>query len=317
MASSPHAAPNGAPIAKQGSFPRVRVCIDCRTLLGPNEPCDGGPRHRVTSLETPEGRKALFDEVWGAPSIRRRAKQLAKVGGGGAGIGSLFEGCGSCGDCSGATLDGEFLAVIAVILLAAIVLVALYWIIVKIVEAVRAYRNRPKPNGGLARPPSLGRRAGPRGVVTGQTTMLSPAKGEGCVAWSLDLRNGRFIGTDLMLHDAETSGFSVKLDDGTMARIPSGRIRIEGPRERLDRDDAQGVERFVGTISTRDDPEDEGLDPFPYDTVDEIVVRPGDRVRLFGELERVADPEAPGDYRGASILLVPSGVPALRVERRA
>ena len=305
-----------APIVARAWFPRVRVCIDCRTLLGPKEACDGGPKHRVTSVETPEGRNALRTEVWGPPSVRRRAKQLAKAGGTSLGAGSIFEGCTGCGDCGSVALDAEFLPVVAAVALIAAAGVLIYWIIAKIYEAIRAYQNRPRPNGGITKPPSLGRRPGPRGVVIGQTQMLSPATGKECVAWSLDLRNERFLGTDLMLHDAETSGFEVKLDDGTTLRVPGGRIRLEGPKERSDRSDAPPVEGFVQTISREDDPEDAGLDPFPYDTVDEIVVRPGDRVRIFGELEREVDPASPGGYRASNAILVPRGVPALRVEQQ-
>lgn len=307
---------NQASLATRAAFPRARVCVDCRTLLGPKEACDGGAKHRVVSVETPAGRNALRTEVWGPPSVRRRAKQLAKAGGTSLGAGTLFEGCTGCSDCGTLALEGEFVAIVAVIALIAAAGVAIYWLIAKIVEAIRAYQNRPRPNGGITKPPSLGRKAGPSGVVIGQTGMLAPATGTSCVAWSLDLRNKRFLGTDLMLHDAETSGFEVKLDDGTTLRVPGGRIRIEGPKERVDRSDAPPVDEFVQTISHEDDPEDAGLDPFPFDTVDEIVVRPGDRVRVYGELEREVDPEAPGGYRAPNAILVPKGVPALRVEQQ-
>ncbi len=312
MSSSSLAAKPKAPIVSRAAFPRVRVCVDCRTLLGPNEACDGGAKHRVASLETPQGRKALLTEVWGPPSVRRRAKQLAKAGGSSLGAGTIFQGCGECGSVAA---ESELIAVVAVVALIAAVGVALYWIIAKIFEAVRAYQNRPRPNGGITRPPSLGRKAGPSGVVIGQTGMLTPATGKECVAWALDLRNKRFLGTDVMLHDAETCGFEVRLDDGTSLRIPGGRIRLEGPSERIDRSDATLVGAFVETISRADHPDDVELEPFPYDTVDEVVVRPGDRVRVFGELEREVDPEAPGGYRGTNAVLVPTGVPALRVER--
>lgn len=301
--------------ASHGAFPRSHVCIHCRTLLGPNEACDGGRKHQVVALGNSGGRLALLNEVWGPPSVRRRAKQLAKAGGGGLGIGSLFEGCGGgCDGCGGASLDGEALAVIGVILIVAVAVVGLVWLIMKVIEWVRAYQNRPKPNGGLVRPASLGRRAGPYGTIVGTPAMVSPASSTACLAWALDLRSKRFLGTGLMLRDAETSGFEVKLDDGTLARIPVGRIRIEGPHKRIDRDDATNLDLFVRTLAPNDDPEDEGLDPFPYDVVEETVVKPGDRVRLFGEYQREADPNVQGGYRTANVILVPQGIPALRVE---
>jgi|GEM_PF-2398484 hypothetical protein len=303
-----------ARIRSRAPFVRENVCIDCRTLLGPKEQCDGGRRHRVVELGNRAGRSMLLNEVWGPPSVRRRAKQLAKAGGGGIGIGSVFEGCGGCDGCGGVSLDGEVLLVIGAILIVAVAVVALGWFVLKIIEWVRAYLNRPKPNGGVVRPASIGRKPGPCGVVVGKTNMLAPATCMACVAWALDLRSKRFLGTDLMLRDAETCGFDVKLDDGTTARIPSGRVRIEGPHTRVDRDDATTVKQFVQALAPVDDPEDEGLDPFPYEVADEIIVKPGCRVRLFGDFEREADVDASSNYRGASVILVPSGVPALRIE---
>jgi hypothetical protein len=309
--------PQSAILASQSSFPRLNVCIDCRTLLGPKEYCDGGPKHRVVALTNRGGRQTLLNEVWGPPSIRRRAKQLAKAGGGGAGVGGLLEGCGgldACGGCEGASGGGEILAVIGIILIAVVVVVLLAWLIMKIVEWIRAYQNRPKPNGGVVRPASLGRRPGPYGRVIGAAAMLGPATSTECVAWALDLRSKRFLGTDLMLRDGETAGFEVQLDDGTTARIPKGRIRIEGPHKRLSRDDATNVDLFVKTLAPIDDPDDEGLDPFPYEVVEETVIKPGDRVRLFGEFAREVDPNAAAGYREAKVILLPKDVPALRLE---
>lgn len=261
------------------------------------------------------GRSALLNEVWGPPSVRRRAKQLAKAGGGGLGLGSLFEGCGGgCDGCGGASVDGEAIVVIGVILLAAVAVVALVWLVMKIIEKVRAYQNRPKPNGGVVRPASIGRQAGPYGTIVGTPAMLAPASSRACLAWALDLRSKRFLGTDLMLRDAETQGFEIKLDDGTTARIPKGRIRIEGPHQRIDRGDATNLELFVQTLAPIDDPDDAGLDPFPYDVVEEIIVKPGDRVRIFGDFHREADPGAAASYRQANVILIPKDVPALRIE---
>ncbi|UQA60179.1 hypothetical protein [Polyangium aurulentum] len=296
------------------AFRRARICIDCRTLLGPDERCDGGLAHRVTSLETPEGRAKLVDEVWGPPDARRRAQQLAKAGGGGLGLGSVLE--GGCGGCD-AIGSEAFFAVIAIVIVAAVV-IGVVWLVMKIVEWIRAYMNRPKPHGGLKRPASIGRRGAISGVVQWPAKLDAPATNADCVAWALDLRCKRFLRADLMMHDAETAGFEVKLDDGTTARIPAGRIRLEGPAERLDRSDAPELEKFVKTLA----PDVQGpeeftphLEVFPYDTVDEVLVRPGDRVQIFGELEREMDPGANVGYRESGAVLVPKGVPAIRVER--
>jgi hypothetical protein len=295
------------------AFRRARICIDCRTLLGPDERCDGGPAHRVTSLETKKGREKLLDEVWGPPDARRRAQQLAKAGGGGLGIGSALE--GGCGSCDAG--PEAFFVVIAIFLIAAAV-VAVVWLGMKIVEWIRAYRNRPKPNGGLKRPASIGRRGAIAGVVQWPARLDAPASNADCVAWALDLRCKRFLRADLMLHDAETAGFEVKLDDGTVARIPAGRIRLEGPAERMGRSDVPAVEKFVESLAPKVTGPDEfttELEPIPYDIVDEVLVRPGDRVQIFGELEREVDPAATAGYREAGAVLVPKGVPAIRVGR--
>ncbi len=295
-------------------FRRARICIDCRTLLGPDERCDGGLAHRVTSLDTPEGRAKLFDEVWGPPDARRRAQQLAKAGGGGLGLGSVLEsGCGGC-DVGG----GEFFLVVVAIAIVAAAVVGVVWLAMKIIEWIRAYRNRPKPHGGLKRPASVGRRGTISGVVQWPARLDAPASNADCVAWALDLRCKRFLRADLMLHDAETAGFEVKLDDGTTARIPAGRIRLEGPAERMSRSSVPAVEQFVASLAPKEQGPDEfttELEPFPYDIVDEVLVRPGDRVQIFGELEREVDPETSTGYREAGAVLVPKGVPAIRVQR--
>ena len=315
MSNLEHGRSNFVDLSLPAAFPRVNVCVDCRTLLGPNEPCDGGPKHRIADMRNPAGRNALLHEVWGPPSVRRRAKQLAKAGGGSLGLGSLFEGCGGgCDGCGSATLDAEALAVVGAILVAVVVGIALVWLVLKIIEKVREYQNRPKPNGGVVRPASLGRRAGPYGTVVGTPAMLAPASFRPCLAWALDLRSKRFLGTDLMLRDAETQGFEIKLDDGTTARIPRGRIRVEGPHQRVSRDDATNLDGFVQTLAPIDDPNDQGLDPFPYDVVEEVILKPGDRVRIFGEFSREADPRASASYREANVILVPKDVPALRLE---
>src|SRR6185503_3576165 len=138
----------------------VRVCLDCRSVVDAGEPCDAGARHRVVSLADPKGRDRVVDEVWGPPSVRARAKQLAKAGGAGAGAGAASQCGGSLVDCSGGgcdvPADGEALLVIVVILAAALVAVLLYWAIVAIVRYVRARRHRLKPAGARFAPSFIG-----------------------------------------------------------------------------------------------------------------------------------------------------------------
>ncbi|AKT39080.1 hypothetical protein [Chondromyces crocatus] len=322
MTSAPLATPPSALVADAPAPPRVAICVDCRTLLSEGERCDGGLTHRVTSLATAEGRAKLTDEVWGPPSARRRARQLAKAGGGGAGIGSFLEGCNACD----VPTSSEGLAIALFVLIAGLVSLLLYWVGAKIVEAIRAHQNRPKPHGGLLWPASVGRRAGPAGVITRllpdpaapsdvrRLALRAPAGRENCAAYAIDLRCKRFLRSDIMLHAAESAGFEVRLDDGSVAHVPAGRIRLEGPAVRRRRGAASAVEQYVEALAPRrSEPDD--VEPFPYDFVDEITARPGDRVRLFGAWERMAVPGTPAGYRAvAPVVLVPQDVPALRLE---
>lgn len=292
---------------------RQRICLDCRTVLGEGEPCDGGPKHRVAELSQPQARERWINEVWGPPSRRRRAKQLAKAGGGGLGAGSALEGCGGCAELGG---SGEVLAIIAAILVVALVVVVLYWVVVKIIEAIRAYRSRLKPYGAVTRVPRL-RGGVVAGRVTGGAGMLkSPASGDPCRAFTIDLQCERFLKGATMLHDAMTAGFDVTLDDGRIARVPAGRVRLEGPTRRIELSATAAVEGHLATIDPGRNVADE-FDPVPYDYVAETILKDGDRVEIFGDLDASPNPDAPAqDYRQpAAMMLSPKGVPAIRVHR--
>jgi len=291
---------------------RTSICIDCRTLLAEGERCDAGHRHRVVSLKSPEGRGALLDEVWGPPSVRRRAMQLAKAGGGGLTFGSVFDGCTACDACTTGGDLGEFAVIVAGIMLIAAVVVVVYYVLIKIIEAIQAWRNRLKPHGALRRPASVGRGASFMGSVTQAATLNAPASQTPCAAYALDLASRRFLGGELMLHDAATAGFEVRLEDGRRVQVPAGRIRLEG---------VAGLESGTSTLQSylqsidpaRGNADD--LDPLPFDEVRETRLCKGDRVQIHGTLEPIPDPEAPaGDYRQAApVIYVPVGVVGVRI----
>lgn len=134
-----------------------RICLSCRTLLDTDR-CEYAPRHRVVSLATKKGRAALMDEVWGPPSRRRRARQLAKAGGAGGGLGSL-DGCSACD----AAADVEALLIVLVV---ALVFMVLYWLGSMIWRAIQRYRHRLKPAGALNR-----RKLAPSSMVVGTGTV--------------------------------------------------------------------------------------------------------------------------------------------------
>lgn len=294
------------------------ICIDCRTVLEPDEACDGGAGHRTASLGDPEGREALLREVWGPPGLRRRAKRIAAAGGGGAAVGSALEGgCNvGCGvlDCASGLADLP--AALVVIALAAVG-VGLYLLVSWILRRVRERRHGLKPNGALLRP-LLPRGQTHRGVVAEGGATTQSLSGEACVAHGVTLRCKRFLRSDLMLYDGRSAGFSLRLADGREVRVPAGRVRLLGPR-RQERAAAPARVRLelnrLDPLRARPENAEE-LDPLPFDSAGELVLRPGGAVEIIGALEPVLDRAAPTEagYRAAAAsVLAPSGPFHLRL----
>lgn len=279
---------------------RSAICLDCRTALGPHETCEGGPRHRTASLHTPEGRERLLAEVWGPPGVRRRLRQMALAGGTGAAAGGLVKGGCETGcavlECSGAVADFPPLAVIVA---AAVLAVGLFLLVAKIVEWRRRRRNRPRPNGAL-RPPKTPH--GPRH----RGTVVEGDLGEGDVlAYGLRLQQSHVLRSDLMLTDGASSGFSVRLEDGSTLQIPAGRLRLEGAGRPADKARvAANLEQLDPRRTTSDE-----LDPIPHDRATELFVRPGDTVEVVGRLVPAVDTRAAAaSYRQAApSVLTPEG----------
>ncbi len=299
--------------------PRTSVCLDCRTALRDGEPCDGGRKHRVTSLKSESGKKKLVDEVWGPASFKRQLRTAAKNGSGGAGLGGL-EGCsgGDCGGCDAASGGGEIIAVIAVVAIAAIAAVIVGWLLLKLFRYVRERLDKPKPFGALSKAPAL-RGHGVTGKIVGDLRSDSPLD-EPSVAYALEYRCRRVISGAVMLRDAATRGFDLALKDGRRARVPPGRIRIDGLFSARGSRTRAAAAAHLETIDPSRDRETIGAedgtkDPFPFDDVVELVLLPGDEVELVGELTATADPDtsAGSAYRESAALLVPRGVPWIRV----
>ncbi len=284
-------------------------CLECRTALGAETVCDGGKSHRVVPIHTAPGRSALFDEVWGPSSLRRKARAAAKAGGAGA----VADGCGDlagCDGCSGIGDAGEIGAVIVTLLAAVIVAVLIWWIAVKIIEYVRKRRAQLKPKGALigAPRPSGAARFG---------TVVSTLGRDGIAAASLELVQTRLASNAVMLRYASTAGLEIALDDGTTVRVPAGRLRLEGTRSSVeDPAIAQAViDELVGPPLTDDD----GFALVPFDVAQRVTLVVGDRVALYGPIEYAMDAGGSSSqpaFRGASRVLVPVGTPSLaRVER--
>ena len=299
---------------------RTYVCLACRSLFGKGETCDGGKGHAVVDVGIKKGRRALVRAVWGE-SARLKAKEVARAGGTGAGIGTAGQaldcgGCGGCGDLGGAGDLGEVLIGILIVIAAAFVAIALYFVIKSIVLFVRRKMNEPRAKGALARPPELPAEGNLVGRVAGALELASPIAGEACLAYCVELVERRLVRRDVMLRDGMTCGFDVTLDDGRTVRVPAGRIHLEGSFDRASRSAKPSVEPYVQAIDTQR-VMDEALPPIPFDEVGELVLGPGDHVEIAAEVDTVADPTRATGYRDAAMALAPVGVPRVRITAKA
>ena len=292
---------------------RTKICLDCRTALRDGESCDAGPKHRLARLDDSGGVELARSEVWGPASARRRAWQLIKSGGGGATLGSVLETCGHAGGCDvGASLEGMLIGLVVLVLIT-VAVVGVVWVVLKVVEYVRIRRNTPKPHGALDRPARVPRLGGVPGVVEADTQIHAIASNECCVAWAMELRMKRHLGSAVMLRDAGCGDFRVRLADGAAVHIPAGRLRLRAKLRRVS-DPHHALEEYLRTLEPQRG-QDEDFDAIPYDQVWESRLMVGDRVLMFGDLERVeAVQQVAESYREAAPAeLRPRGVPILRV----
>lgn len=286
---------------------RARICVSCRTLLDDGESCPGRT-HKTVSLRSAEGRRALDDEVWGPDSRARKLRQAAKAGAGGAGAGSIVQGC-DLPSLDGCGASDEVLLVLLALAIFTVAAIALVWLVRALVRWIRAKTARPKPHGALRAPPAPASRAvAARGVVRTGTPLATPWRAGSALAYAMELYEARVFGGGAMLRDAESGGFEITLDDGRALRIPPGRVHVVGRLEAVDVDRARIAERL------------EGLDPhaapgsralFPFDHARALAIGPGDRVEVLGEVQASRDDG--GGYRSSAAVVVPVGVPVLRV----
>lgn len=254
-----------------------------------------------------------MDEVWGPPSWRRERRRLARAGGAGAasgGIGEILGGCQGCDALSFGGELGEILGAIVIILAVALVAILLVWAIGKLIAYVARKRNEPRPHGAVLPPTRRPTERRVRGVVLGDApTGVSPLTAEPCVGWAAELTCKRMFTRHVMLRDGASFGFDLRLDDGRLARVPPGMLRLHrgGEEQRY-----LEVDSYLQTI----DPcyaRDADEPAIPYDDAGAIDIRPGDRVEVFGELHVTADLEAAQTYRGTTALVLrPADVPLVR-----
>lgn len=285
------------------------VCLECRTALGEDAVCDGGKSHRVVAADTPTGREALFDEVWGPSSLRRRARELAKAGG----TGAAADSCGDLGgcDCGGGASDlGEAGAIILGLILAFIVAVAIWWLVTKAIEYYRRKKAQLKPKGALLGPP--------RQPGAARFGVVRAARSSPLAARSIELVQSKFGSNAVMLRYAQTDGLEIALDDGTVVLVPAGRIRLEGTRSTID-DPSFGVS-LVSAVVGPPLTDSHGYEVIPFDVAQAVDLVVGDRVAVYGPLELSVGNEsqlgAGSAFRAMSRVMVPVGTPSLaKVER--
>jgi len=285
------------------------MCSECRLLLGEGEWCDGGAGHRVYSLVSE--RQALVDHIWQRhrPAIRN---------------GNPFARGLTVGLAAPAVIVGAVLLAFQTSVFGAVLcFVGGMWILRELLHPLWSLDSKP-PRGTRSRRSrlqlpdasvlSLPDRRGVAGKVAGDCCAKSPCTGEACVAFAIRFVKRRYSKRHVMLRDAVTGGFELQLTDGRCLRVNPSRIVLDGPFNKVDVPEPSFLRAYLAAI----DPEhgrDDDHEPYPYDEIQEVILRPGDRAEFIGDVELVPDASAPGTgYREhAASVLVPRGVPTFRV----
>lgn len=298
-------------VRDQGKY----VCLECRTVLHSGKQCDGGPRHRTVLLNTTAGREALRSEVWGEPSLRRRARELAKAGG----TGAFFDGCLQGADCAGCDAGvgdmGEFAVVVMGLIAAFFLAVLIWWIVTKIIAAVRRHRAKLKPKGALLQPPKP-KGAPKTGVVQSAHGISSPNSATSVAAYAVQYVSSRFSANAVMLRDGYTNGFEVLLDSGQLLRVSPGPVRIEDEMEPFQNaNNANTHLTYTLGIGIGESEEAQEFPLVPFDVAQSAEVKVGGRVAVFSEVEFVPDDRQQaynsGAFRGGTAIMVTRGIPTL------
>jgi len=189
----------------------------------------------------------------------------------------------------------------------------------------RAGRRRflpVKPRGvsrGMAPPPHLRTF---EGVVRRRDGIqLAPFSGRRCLAFGVLFTHLTSVWRSAVtLRDAVAVEFDIELNDGSTVRVPGGRVRLSLRATETIRPRARALREYLAEV----DPlhaRSEGLQPYPFQRVGEVLVRPGQRVEIRGTFEPMPDPsvaERGLSYRAAPpTILVATGTPWLRPRGRA
>lgn len=271
---------------------RDAICIGCRHVLSVDGACPAG-HPQVTSLVKAETREVLVNEVWGPPNYRRMVKQAASAGATGSGVGGVLS-----SSCDIGSLDGE----VAIFMLILFVVVGGVYLVGKLIGSiVRKRRHQLLANGARRKLLPAGFSTGRVGTIVAGDMQPSPLGDDPAVAYAVKLsqRGGT------MLYDAATLGFEVVLEDRSRVIVPPGTCVI----------DLAGAPKIaVADYLARLDPlRGDEFDPFLHDRAVGRTLKVGDVVEVLGRL--IEQPSGGGGtYREApATVLVPVGIPALRV----
>jgi hypothetical protein len=289
------------------SSPSTSICLICRTALARGESCDGGPRHRVADLHTPDGREEHRREVWGPPSRQERLRTFIRHGAAGSGVGAALQ-CLDCGVVDGGSVLGVFAGI--AIVAALFILVAS---LVSMIRGARLRRRLVRPYGAITGPRLPNPAAAKTGVAEG-TPLPSPLGGEPCLAFSIVLRTDRQapLLSNVLWREASTDGFTVRLDDGTPVRIPAGRVRIaESTGSARSAPRARAAAMLPAGLGVEIPGE---LSELPFDSAFEQIIRANQRVAILSRTQLREDPDnLPASPRAtANLTQIAVGVPVLR-----
>jgi hypothetical protein len=287
------------------------VCVSCRTVMPRIAACDceAGP---VVDLRSPRGRALLRRAVWGSNKRQKRLRAIGRAGATGLGLGGLAE----LLECGAGGVDGD-LGIAVLVVAAAGALFAGVAALVSYIRTRReekAVRNALRPYGARGAPALASISGGSRarvGVAEGET-FRSPLRREECLAFEISLRVDRPDASkaDLVWREAGTAGFSVRLDDGELVRIPAGPIRLSRPPASARVSHQEARARLPVAV----DEQDVALRNVPSDAAFEHLIRPGDRVAVVSVLKRREDSggaQKNGLRAPARMALYPVGTPVV------
>jgi hypothetical protein len=285
--------------------------------LPANTACPGGHRHRVTRLDSEDGREQLLVAAWGPRPLRQRLLAASKAGAAGASGGSFMQACSGC------DLIGEDIRVVLVFVVLLAVIAGVWFLAGWIRDRMHLRRLGQLARGATLPAATCGPRTEQVGVIAEGASADDPISRTRCVAYATILdRYGK-----IMLRDATTIGFDVTLESGETVRVPPGPCVIEVPADATTTpEDLDAYRRALDPL--RDGRElvpapqlksvrkarllvNADLEPFPADRVGLVTLAVGQRVEIASELEPMAATGETG-YREARHVLVPRGVVRLR-----